>query len=68
MCMCVSVCLSCVLYVCVYVTMYGSFQVISTRFWQHACQLVDFHFMSSSSSEGNITNVSINKVIVLISY
>ena len=29
--------------------------------------LVDFHFMNSSSSEGNITNLSINKVTVLIS-
>ena len=30
--------------------------------------LFDFHFMSSSSSEGNITNLSINKVIVLLRY
>ena len=30
--------------------------------------LVDFHFTSSSSSEGNINNLSIDKVIVLISY
>ena len=29
--------------------------------------LVDFHFTSPSSSEGNIINLSINKAIVLIS-
>ena len=37
-------------------------------FGSMVANLVDFHFMSPSSSEGNITNLSINKVIVLISY
>ena len=44
------------------------FRVIPGYIGSLVANLIDVHFMSSSSSEGNITNLSFNKVIVLISY
>ena len=46
----------------------GHSRLYQLGFGSMVANLVDFHFMSSSGSEGNITNLSINKVIVLISY
>ena len=43
----------------------GQSRLYQLGFGSLVANLVDFHFMSSSSSEGNINNLSINKLLLL---
>ena len=45
----------------------GQSKLYQLGFGSMVANLVDFHLMGSSSSEGNITTLSINEVIVLTS-
>ena len=47
-------------------TVWGQSRLYQLGFDSMVANLVDFHLMSLSGSEGNITNLSTNEVIVLI--